>query len=267
MQLPLRVFPGRLSVSRTFGDASAKLPQYEGNPNVVIAVPDVRSLRLTPAVDFVVAACDGVFDALTNQNVVDIVWRTARAEAVHCSSIHEICGKCVEQILTLSMENHSLDNVTVILIVFSSFVHALQGELTSKALPPSKLPTASRNEPTHGGLFISCGSPAHLLFHNSQRTGKAEKDQQDQLYHKTGQPKAYPTRATVHLHTPSQPSLAVSPDAASGVLKEANHEGRRFCLRVSSSISQARTPEHVINVDKIKALLGIKSKKKAKPSS
>jgi len=28
---PLRVLPGRLSVSRTFGDAEAKLPKYGGN--------------------------------------------------------------------------------------------------------------------------------------------------------------------------------------------------------------------------------------------
>lgn len=32
---PMRVFPGRLSVSRTFGDIEAKLPSKGGNPDVV----------------------------------------------------------------------------------------------------------------------------------------------------------------------------------------------------------------------------------------
>jgi len=39
---PLWVFPGRLSVSRTFGDVEAKFVKYGGNPNVVIAEPEIR---------------------------------------------------------------------------------------------------------------------------------------------------------------------------------------------------------------------------------
>jgi protein phosphatase 2C family protein 2/3 len=34
---PFRVLPGRLSVSRTFGDIEAKLEKYAGKPGVVIA--------------------------------------------------------------------------------------------------------------------------------------------------------------------------------------------------------------------------------------
>ncbi len=40
---PHRVFPGRLSVSRTFGDIEAKLPKFGGNPNCVIAEPDLKA--------------------------------------------------------------------------------------------------------------------------------------------------------------------------------------------------------------------------------
>jgi protein phosphatase 2C family protein 2/3 len=39
---PIRVLPGRLSVSRTFGDPEAKLEYKGGNPNVVIADPEIR---------------------------------------------------------------------------------------------------------------------------------------------------------------------------------------------------------------------------------
>lgn len=41
VQGPLRVFPGRLSVSRTFGDIEAKRPRYGGNPNVIICEPEI----------------------------------------------------------------------------------------------------------------------------------------------------------------------------------------------------------------------------------
>ena len=40
---PIRVLPGRLSVSRTFGDPEAKLEYRGGNPKVVAMIPDVYS--------------------------------------------------------------------------------------------------------------------------------------------------------------------------------------------------------------------------------
>jgi len=39
---PIRVLPGRLSVCRTFGDPEAKLDYRGGNPNVVMAIPDIH---------------------------------------------------------------------------------------------------------------------------------------------------------------------------------------------------------------------------------
>ena len=38
---PYRVLPGRLSVSRTIGDAEAKLVKFGGNPNVIICEPEI----------------------------------------------------------------------------------------------------------------------------------------------------------------------------------------------------------------------------------
>jgi len=40
---PMRVLPGRLSVSRTFGDCMAKMERYGGNPNCVIAIPEIQT--------------------------------------------------------------------------------------------------------------------------------------------------------------------------------------------------------------------------------
>ena len=36
---PHRVFPGRLSVTRTFGDIEAKLPEFNGNPKAIVCEP------------------------------------------------------------------------------------------------------------------------------------------------------------------------------------------------------------------------------------
>lgn len=39
--------PGKLSVSRTIGDISAKLPKYGGNIKCVVCRPDVFEFNLT----------------------------------------------------------------------------------------------------------------------------------------------------------------------------------------------------------------------------
>ena len=46
VQGPLRVFPGRLSVSKTFGDIEAKRPRYGGNPNVIVCEPDIKCFKV-----------------------------------------------------------------------------------------------------------------------------------------------------------------------------------------------------------------------------
>lgn len=67
---PLRVLPGRLSVCRTFGDPEAKLPQFGGNPKVIIATPEIKYFEITSSHDFIVMGCDGIFDKLTNQDTI-----------------------------------------------------------------------------------------------------------------------------------------------------------------------------------------------------
>lgn len=68
---PVRVMPGRLSVSRTFGDIEAKLTQYGGNPRVVIATPEIKSFKVTRENDFLLLASDGIFDKLNNREVIN----------------------------------------------------------------------------------------------------------------------------------------------------------------------------------------------------
>jgi len=43
-------------VTRTFGDIEAKLVKLGGNPNVVIAVPDIKEFDITEEHDFIMLA-------------------------------------------------------------------------------------------------------------------------------------------------------------------------------------------------------------------
>lgn len=64
------MFPGRLSVSRTFGDIEAKMTKYGGNPKVVIAEPEIQTFEIDDSTDFFVLGCDGIYDKLTSKESV-----------------------------------------------------------------------------------------------------------------------------------------------------------------------------------------------------
>jgi serine/threonine protein phosphatase PrpC len=72
---PHRVFPGRLSVSRTIGDIEAKDPRYGGNPKCVVPIPDIKVFKIQPNHDFIFLGCDGVFEKLSNREVLNSIWK------------------------------------------------------------------------------------------------------------------------------------------------------------------------------------------------
>lgn len=57
LTVPFRILPGRLSVSRAFGDIEAKMARFGGNPNVLIAKPEITTLKLTKEHDFIFLGC------------------------------------------------------------------------------------------------------------------------------------------------------------------------------------------------------------------
>lgn len=72
---PYRVAPGRLSVSRTFGDLEAKHSDLGGMSGIVVCTPDVEVLRnISNTVDYVVIGSDGIFDKIRNSEINEIVW-------------------------------------------------------------------------------------------------------------------------------------------------------------------------------------------------
>ena len=60
----MRVLPGRLAISRSFGDAEAKMKNLGGNPNAVIAVPEIVKFTIKQNSDFILLASDGIFDVM-----------------------------------------------------------------------------------------------------------------------------------------------------------------------------------------------------------
>ena len=116
---PFRVFPGRLSVSRTIGDVEAKNVKFGGKSNVVIAVPDVYCFDIVEDdVDFLVLGCDGIFDQLSNKDCFDCAWMVFQEFK---ENLHVLCGKVVDFIIKAAMSRKSFDNVTCLVVVVKEF--------------------------------------------------------------------------------------------------------------------------------------------------
>jgi len=120
---PPRVLPGRLSVSRTFGDIEAKLEKFGGNPNVVIADPEIQMIQLNDQTDFIVLGCDGIYDRLENQDVSDNVWATTGQKGL---DIHEQSAIGVEAVMMDSLIKQTYDNITVVLLAFNGLKEAIE---------------------------------------------------------------------------------------------------------------------------------------------
>ena len=117
---PIRVSPGRLSVSRTFGDPEAKIPVLGGIPGVVCALPEIRAFKILPDYDFIILASDGIYDKLSNNDIMKCVSMTVN-EADSTKTINEICSDSVECIAKNALNRKSLDNVSVLMLAFNNF--------------------------------------------------------------------------------------------------------------------------------------------------
>jgi protein phosphatase 2C family protein 2/3 len=64
----MRVLPGNLNVTRTIGDAEAKLRKYGGLPGMISAVPDIAS-HDRHNYELLLLGSDGLFEAFSSEEI------------------------------------------------------------------------------------------------------------------------------------------------------------------------------------------------------
>ena len=64
---------GIIAISRAIGDWEYKSATLEPAKMAVSAFPEVRSYEINPQLDFIITACDGIWDCMTSQQAVDFV--------------------------------------------------------------------------------------------------------------------------------------------------------------------------------------------------
>jgi serine/threonine protein phosphatase PrpC len=126
---------GELAVSRAFGDCEFKkgiqmlinddggMATYsdsladdgiekDWSKPLVIAEPEVQALTLTDEDQFLLLACDGLYDVFTSQEAVDVI----RAEMERHGDVQRACQSLVIQAIR---DRGSRDNVSVIIVILN----------------------------------------------------------------------------------------------------------------------------------------------------
>ncbi|CAA7017235.1 unnamed protein product [Microthlaspi erraticum] len=100
--LPNHDIPG-LAMSRAFGDFRLK-------DHGVIAVPEVSHHQITTQDQFLVLATDGVWDMLSNDEVVSLVWSSRKNQ----STAAKLVAEAAETTWKKKLKSKKIDDITVI---------------------------------------------------------------------------------------------------------------------------------------------------------
>ena len=118
---PFRILPGRLSVSRSLGDFEAKVLEYGGNPDVLIAIPEIRAFKIHADYDFILLASDGIFDKLSNREVVQAAMGFIHQKFV--LDVHRMCAAGVEGVMVTALNKRTMDNITVVVVALEGLAN------------------------------------------------------------------------------------------------------------------------------------------------
>ncbi|BGP58223.1 Protein phosphatase 2C 2 [Rhodotorula sphaerocarpa] len=106
---------GNLALSRALGDFDFKQSEnLDPESQIVTADPDITVHEATPEDEFVVIACDGIWDVLTSQQVIDFV-RLAISQG---KSLQTVCEEMLDRCLAPDSDwgGVGCDNMTMMVV-------------------------------------------------------------------------------------------------------------------------------------------------------
>lgn len=159
---------GNLALSRALGDFvfkrnEKKTPQEQ----IVTAYPDIQTRKVTEDLEFVLIACDGIWDVMSNEEVVDFV-RTRIASKMEPAVIcEELMTRCLAP--GSQMGGLGCDNMTVVLVCF---LHGQKYEDLA-----AKCAHRKHSFSAGGDLDSEAGSPASSCSSSSPDTAQFDSSQ------------------------------------------------------------------------------------------
>ena len=100
---------GLLGVSRAFGDWHIEGLKGRGGKSGPLTVdPEIEKTRLTEEDEFLILACDGLWDVFSSQNAVDMARASLRQHNDPTNTARELASE--------ALRRHSSDNVSVVIV-------------------------------------------------------------------------------------------------------------------------------------------------------
>ncbi|XP_062099374.1 probable protein phosphatase 2C 60 [Humulus lupulus] len=109
---------GSLNLARAIGDMEFKQNKFlPAEKQIVTASPEINTVELCDDDEFLVLACDGIWDCLSSQQLVDFIHEQLQSE----SKLSAVCEKVLDRCLALApstANGEGCDNMTMILVQF-----------------------------------------------------------------------------------------------------------------------------------------------------
>ncbi|KAK6137140.1 hypothetical protein DH2020_029116 [Rehmannia glutinosa] len=107
---------GSLNLARAIGDMEFKQNKFlPAEKQVVTANPDINIVELCDEDEFIVLACDGIWDCMSSQQLVDFVREQLKSEC----KLSVVCEKVLDRCLAPSTAGgEGCDNMTMIIVQF-----------------------------------------------------------------------------------------------------------------------------------------------------
>ena len=104
---------------RTIGDIKAKKKEFGALPGTVINTPDIFVYDLNGSVDFIVMGCDGIFDDLSNQEIINAAWLVFKNRGKEKNyDMNELTKEACDIVMKFALEKQTSDNLSCIIIGF-----------------------------------------------------------------------------------------------------------------------------------------------------
>ncbi|KAK2986512.1 hypothetical protein RJ640_021387, partial [Escallonia rubra] len=106
---------GTLNLARAIGDMELKKDKsLPAEKQILTANPDINTVELGDDDDFFVLACDGIWDCMSSQQLVDFVREQLDTE----TKLSAVCERVFDRCLAPSAPGEGCDNMTMILVQF-----------------------------------------------------------------------------------------------------------------------------------------------------
>ena len=116
-EIIFRHFPSDLAVMRSIGDLKAKKKEYGGLAGNIIGVPDVFIYDYNASYDFMIMGCDGIFDDLSNEDIVKAAWYIFKNKMKEKNyDINLLSKDSCDMIIKYGMDLLTSDNLSCIVI-------------------------------------------------------------------------------------------------------------------------------------------------------